>query len=239
MADGPWAKFAAKLEAFVDTLIDAMTTADEIVRLTATGLLCRTFHHFRAIRTLVTMGLVVEARVLTRCCFENLFWIAALAQRGEIFIREAANDHEVNNAKFGKAILEWSQKNVGDPAAEEPLKAYLANLKENAEGKYGIALYNAAVAGKVQDAYIIYRGLSSDAAHPTARSVDRHIARSNGRNSISKTQLLEDEEVEATLHFACTALVGVCVAAQDVLKSPLQDKARGLVTEYLALHKPQ
>jgi Family of unknown function (DUF5677) len=41
-------------------------------------LMSRTLSNFRGVFTLIENGLVVEARILVRCCFENTFWMAGL-----------------------------------------------------------------------------------------------------------------------------------------------------------------
>src|ERR1700720_2765113 len=52
--------------------------------------------HFKAIFRLLEIDLVVDARTLTRCCFENLFWQGELADKGASFV-EAMVDDEVTS----------------------------------------------------------------------------------------------------------------------------------------------
>ena len=48
-------------------------------KVVAMTLLARTLSHFKSVVALTREGMVVEARILTRCCFENLLWIGGLA----------------------------------------------------------------------------------------------------------------------------------------------------------------
>src|ERR1700675_2385961 len=62
---------------------EAGTKDPKVVALT---LLARTMGNFQAAVLLLDNGHVVEARAMGRCCYENLFWIAALAKKGEEFV---------------------------------------------------------------------------------------------------------------------------------------------------------
>lgn len=35
---------------------------------------------------------IVEARTITRCCFENLYWVVGLAEEGDAFVRKMRDD---------------------------------------------------------------------------------------------------------------------------------------------------
>ncbi|WP_425988610.1 DUF5677 domain-containing protein [Afipia sp. DC4300-2b1] len=49
----------------------------------AATLFCRSLTHFKTIPILLKEGLIVEARTIVRNCFENAFWLAALAESDE------------------------------------------------------------------------------------------------------------------------------------------------------------
>src|SRR5260370_6567629 len=53
----------------------------------ALALLSRSLGHFKATCHLLEIGLIVEARTLTRCIFENLFVQGGLAEGGDEFVR--------------------------------------------------------------------------------------------------------------------------------------------------------
>ncbi len=48
-------------------------------------LLARTLSHAKGVRALLKVGRVLEARILTRNCLENGFWIGGLIDAAETF----------------------------------------------------------------------------------------------------------------------------------------------------------
>jgi len=72
---------------------EAGTRDPKVVALT---LLARTLSNFQAAVQLLGSQHVVEARALTRCCWENLFWIAALSKKGDEFVKTMELDDAAN-----------------------------------------------------------------------------------------------------------------------------------------------
>jgi hypothetical protein len=70
----------------------------------AMTILCRTLGHFHGVAWLINQKRIVEARILTRCCFENLFWIGALVKKGPAFVDEMERD---DVASFKKRTRGW------------------------------------------------------------------------------------------------------------------------------------
>lgn len=90
----------------MDAELGDQNSKDFSVKLSAVLLLCRTATHFAAIRLLLTNNLVVEARTLARCCYENLFWIGGLTTKGPAFIEQMDADYDY-----------WARQLVNDLAA--------------------------------------------------------------------------------------------------------------------------
>ena len=87
-----WAELADTLsQAGLDILAGAPLTVTEKrfadPKVLAIMLMSRTLSNFKGVLALIENGLVVEARILVRCCFENAFWIAGLHGQGDDFIR--------------------------------------------------------------------------------------------------------------------------------------------------------
>src|SRR4051812_48462269 len=61
-------------------------------KLLALSLFCRTLRNFEGVIVLTRQGLAVEARVLARCCFENMFVIGGLLKEGEEFANRMIED---------------------------------------------------------------------------------------------------------------------------------------------------
>ena len=95
----------------------------------------------------------------------------------------------------------------------------------------------------LKDAYVIYGQLSSDAAHPSAESLSRYITRnkvSEEESVLTVNALPEPEyaEVLQTLEFACSALLGICVGANQIIGGlPSGKKLEPMFEEFLALRK--
>jgi hypothetical protein len=53
-------------------------------------LLCRTRSNFIAAILLIKQRMIVEARTLARCCFENAFLVAGLHEQGRAFVDRIA-----------------------------------------------------------------------------------------------------------------------------------------------------
>jgi hypothetical protein len=86
---------------------EAGTKDPKVVALT---LLARTMGNFQAAVLLLDNGHVVEARAMARCCYENLFWIAALAKKGEEFVRLDAM-----HGKNSVSVVQKSSRLCGNP----------------------------------------------------------------------------------------------------------------------------
>ena len=84
-----------------------------------------------------------------------------------------------------------------------------------------MATRSAADDGGIGPAYIIYRELSGDAAHPSATSLSRHITwdgeGDEARFTLRALPVDESNAVPDTLELACSPLLGVCVAANQIV----------------------
>jgi Family of unknown function (DUF5677) len=140
----------------------------------ALALLCRTVNNYAAARELLEKDFVVEARTLVRCCYENLFWIASLNADGPRLIEQMIMADATHRIKRGNALLEWARTSGGQPL-ESGLDAFLQKLESETPKKGDVNLFEAAKSGNISAGYIIYRVLSTDAAHPSAVSLGRHL----------------------------------------------------------------
>lgn len=198
----------------------AGTKDPKVVGLT---LLARTLSTFQAAANLLGSGHVVEARTLTRCCWENLFWIAALAKKGDEFVKAMELDDAASRMKRANGLLTWTEKQK-EQAFDfvEKLEAFNADVKSKHGNQPGTIKHeHAARDGGVHDGYQIYRELSGDAAHPSAVSLSRHVTWSEGENEtfyVHAKPELGVREVEDTLELLCSAVLGVVLAANQITK---------------------
>lgn len=186
----------------------------------ALALLCRTVNNYAGARVLIEQAFIVEARTLVRSCYENLFWIASLAADGPKFIPSMMMSDATNRIKRGKALLEWA-KETGGKDFEGTLDAFVQNLEAETLKKGDVNLFEAARAGNVKAAYIIYRVLSTDAAHPSATSLDRHLQYDDWENptrlTFSGVPKVDEGETDQTAEFAFSSLLTVALFANKIV----------------------
>jgi hypothetical protein len=100
-----WLAFASRLIAlayaiFGEAKIDITERLFGEPKILSLALLCRTVGNFKGVVALTKEGLVVEARTLTRSCYENLYCMAALIEQGDDFVK---GDAPRPNSKFSLA----------------------------------------------------------------------------------------------------------------------------------------
>jgi hypothetical protein len=105
-----WAELADTLgQTGLDILAGAPITVTEKrfadPKVLAIMLMSRTLSNFKGVFTLIESGLVVEARILVRCCFENAFWIAGLHAQGDKFVRKMLQDEMRSRHVRGELVL--------------------------------------------------------------------------------------------------------------------------------------
>lgn len=190
-------------------------------KVVALTLLARTLGHFQAAVQLLESKHVVEARALTRCCWENLFWIAALTKKGDEFVKAMELDDAANRMKRANDLLQWAKTQDQPLEFVEKLDAFYTSMK----GEHGqpdtIRHERAAKDGGVGDGYQIYRELSGDAAHPSAVSLSRHVTWTGPEGAkiftVHALPKLDAREVEDTLEVSCSPVLGVIVAANEII----------------------
>lgn len=192
-------------------------------RLLALTLLARTVGNFEGALSELSNNRIVESRALVRCCWENLFWTAALARKGDEFVKKVIADDAFSRHRRGKRLLDWSKAQASPRDFESKLEEFIKDHEEKNPDKAGIQHAAAADVGAVKGGYIIYGELSTDAAHPSALSLDRHVDfdEASDEFTIRARPEVVQEEVEQTLEFGCSATLGVAVAANQILEFPV------------------
>lgn len=202
------------------------------VRLSTLAVMCRTVNHFAAFRMLMANGFIVEARTMARCCYENLFWIGGLKDKGAAFLTQMKADNVASKKALGHELLAWSKKNGGSSNSQEKLETFIDELK----GKPGkkIGHQEEAISAGLSAAYTIYRILSGDAAHPSAVSISRHVRDEvDGSITISGPSLWTDEmENLETWQLGCGAFISVCIGSNEVLGNEKSPGLSSLSTEH-------
>lgn len=239
-----WLAFGNKLLHVADGIFKQANFADEDKNLSdpkviALALMCRTVNNYAALRLLIENDFIVEARVMARCCYENFFWIGGLTGKGAEFVKQLIEDDAASKLKRGNELLQWAKKQTDQLDFEGPLQSFLDNLKKENPKPGTISHRAAADAGGIGDAYVFYRVLSTDAAHPSATSLSRHLDYPDEPGAditFRAMPLVEGEEVDETLELAGGALLGVCIGTDKLVGgTPAGKGLSALSDEFKAL----
>ena len=188
-------------------------------KVAAICLLARCQSNFRAGMVLLQNQHIVEARILARCCFENLFVAAALGQNGKEFIKLLEADHQSSQKSRGEFLLQHAQDGS---EKEKQFRKFIKRLGKSQSKTLALTPKAIAKQGPLFKAYAYYLQLSVDAAHPTIESLmGRYFGEKQHRDRpvyvIIPKPPAGQEEIEETLFYFSEALLGVCVCAGDIL----------------------
>jgi len=191
-------------------------------RVVALTLLARTLSNMKAAVLLIENGQVVEARIIGRAAYENMFYATALLRRGAALVDALELDDITSRRKRATGLLEWARLKGQIEDDQTNLEAFRDKLVDDHGKTSGIVILQAAVDGGVGESVIIYRELSSDAAHPTAASLSRHVSvAEDGADgppfTLHATPLDEALEPADTLELLTTAVLGAIVAVNELL----------------------
>jgi hypothetical protein len=207
----------------------------------AMALLCRTLCNLNAVVVLIQANFIVEARTITRSCFENLLWLVELSVKQEAFVEEMVRDEVASQTARGKMVLSWGETLENVPSYEEGLRQRIAFLSEKFPDAKAIRFANLGKTNNINDPYMWFRFLSGDSAHPSLTSLGRHFFKSEG-GGIELTLIPDPKasEAEQTLEFACQAALGVCVATCEVVGVPRAHAAlTPMFDEFLQIARPK
>jgi len=210
-----WYEFADRLEKTAIRMFEELELPTSERKDTyAVTLLARTISNFNGVMVLINAALVVEARTLMRCCWENAFYLTGIAKRGEEFVREMLTSDLTTRHALGERLFQQKLVERGNEA-EDHLRQVLKTLKK-AKGQSRTPK-DIADSGPMSVGYIIYMTVSDDAAHPTVRSLSRHIKEGPEPGVIDIIARAGPEEVIETIDFACGALLGACYAFGEAM----------------------
>jgi hypothetical protein len=162
----------------------------------------------------------VEARILTRACFENLLYVGALRDQAYEFVKEMALDDQASRRARGEFLLERGYQ-LKNPNWEISLRSFLRKIKSGPQPRRSLTPKGIARGGPVVDAYNFYAQLSADSAHPTTDALSRYLTRlENGTATVRALDVeppTDKEELLGTWQFACQAVLGVLVGVNEIL----------------------
>jgi hypothetical protein len=197
----------------------------------------RTLAHIRATVILLRNGCIVEARTVTRCCFENSLFVAALARDGEKFVQDMKN-HELSMRKSRGELLMRDTANEPEHTGKLQLREYLRQIAGEIDKRPSLDPKGVSTRGSLALSYNFYALLSADAAHPTFTSLDRHIDKlpSGDAGGFSVNPTFEPRERADTLALLAQAVLGVLIGVNEMWAQPEQPTAiNELVAEFTRL----
>jgi hypothetical protein len=237
-AETAWLEFSEKLHQVAFTMlsepeipIGPKGSADP--KVIATLLLIRTVSNFKGAITLAREGMIVETRTLTRCCVENLIWLARLVAEGDGFVKEMGFDEAESMQKRTKFILE---KNLSDETTRAKMKVtwdkFVTQLPK-AKIKL-LSPKSVTKGGVLENYYLVYSQLSADAAHPSLTALARYLVPKDaeGVRGIAVCPLPRHEEMASTVHHAWLALMGACIAFNQIVPTQAGHALAPLLVAY-------
>lgn len=124
-----WYEFADNLEKTAIRMFEELQLPTSQQKETyAVTLLARTVSNFEGVMALLNKKLVVEARTLVRCCWENAFYLAGIARGGEDFVKQMMKDDLVMRRARGERLLQQKLVERGSES-EDQLREFLRALK--------------------------------------------------------------------------------------------------------------
>ena len=214
----------AQLFATASVSITEQQSSD--VRVLALMLLARTLSNVRAVLSLIDNGYIVEAKTISRCVYENSYWVGALVREGDAF-RAAMVHHEMKHKRMrAKSIFETAEEFRGSEIAEK-LRQWMREHKEYEDSP---TLDPKAVANRAQnESYMFYQHLSWD-AHPSIQTLNRYYVApdESGIPGIDAAPIVPEAEAVETLNLMCLAAIGVLLGVRELVKSsaPIETIAR-------------
>lgn len=236
-----WTALAEKLRkagldifATANVLVTEKGFADE--KVLALTLLARTLSNLKATLLLLREKQIVEARTITRCCYENLYWVIGLAEEGEVFVRKMQQDEMAHKKQRGQFMFEKGLTLEAD--IEGRLREWLRNANKAFAKVEVLYPKQVAAVSDIGKSYIFYSQLSSDAGHPSVTALNRYVIphAADEVGGIDVDPIVKDKEIEETLELLCQAVIGVCIAVNQMIGGTNGGKAlNGLADEYIAL----
>jgi len=198
----------------------------------ALTLLARTASNLKAALVLLDAKQIVEARTITRCCLENLYWVIGVAEDGDKFVKRMRDDELSHRRAIGQAIFAGDY--ALDHQVEQRLRHQMRDL--NRESPVTKTLNPKSVAGIRDDfkrTYIFYSQLSSDSAHPSVSALNRYVVSRNHPDGpgFDTDPLVRPTEIEETFEYLSMAALGVCVAVNQIIGGTSGGQRRNAAAE--------
>lgn len=209
-------------------------------RILAEMLMARTLSNFKGVIFLLNNDLVLEARILARCCYENSFWIAALVQDGDKFAAKMRRDDVRSRRSRSKGMLTKYHSEFPDDI-KETLRNQIRRMNREQLLPKSLNPQNIAQSGPLSRRYEVYSQLSADAGHPSLTSLlPRYATKAMENGQIVLGADLfpspKGEEILQTWGWACDAVLLACAGVNEILGgTPAGHRLEAVLNQYEAL----
>jgi hypothetical protein len=176
------------------------------------ALLSRTLLNFKGVILLTRQRMVVAARVMTRCCYENMFMVGGLFAEGEAFADRMIEDDKAG--RKGRINFALETESIFKSLSVDMQQA----VKDFQSPKVSfLRPKDASGLSEFKDTYLVYSEISSDAAHPTIAALARHWGPADDKTAyFDAIPGAKEDELDVTLHFACIALIDIMVVVNKM-----------------------
>jgi Family of unknown function (DUF5677) len=184
----------------------------------AMTLLVRTVSNMTGAISLLDAKRIVEARIITRSVFENLYWVVGLVEQGEAFVRQMRDDEMSHRRMRGQEIFA-AEVNLEEDVSNR-LRTYLKGVNKQFGGAKTLTPKQVAqIRPDFEKTYLFYGHLSSDAAHPSVTALNRYVVPEShpGGGGIDIEPVVSAEEMAETYEYLCMTAMGVFVAANQII----------------------
>jgi hypothetical protein len=185
-------------------------------KLLALALLCRTVTNFKGVIILTRERLIVEARVLTRCCYENMFMVGGLSAEGDAFAERMKADDRAGRSSRLKFQFETESLFETLSAETQTAVAAAYNSLTNSETRKFLKPKQISGIGPFKETYAAYAQYSGNAAHPTLTALARHWSLDQKTATFDTIPEPTEDQLDETLHLACIALLSIMVVVNEM-----------------------
>jgi hypothetical protein len=183
------------------------------------SLLSRTLGNLKAVAILTQHRLIVEARVLARCCVENMFMVGGLHSKGAEFAKLMTEDDQAGRNSRIRFTLENDAVFESLPAElQQTLKRQQETFKNGPKVAFLRPKDAASELTGQGGMYLLYSQMSADAVHPTITALGRNWAPAGSIRTafFDHPSKAKEEELDETLDLACTTLIVIMVLVNEM-----------------------
>ncbi|KPG99052.1 hypothetical protein AEQ67_11735 [Pseudomonas sp. RIT-PI-q] len=186
----------------------------------------RSLSNFQSAIMNLERGMVVEARIMARCLYENSFCIGALVDNPDTFIPLLKHDNVA--AKRGQAVA----LKEGSYSLTADVEAAMDERISGDKGKHLKWKYIAELSS-LSSNYLMYKHLSDDAMHYSASSLKRYIVSDKESNTWSGYRFgpaTKDEVIRAA-NFCVSPTLAIMIGFLEATDDTSYDREVNLVLD--------